>query len=172
MTLTTHTATGVLAAYWTGNPLLGFACAIILHYIFDAIPHGDEFLYWRHQHKPGDLFAVGIAAADLFGVILLILFLMHFSTISDPFFIIAGVVGGILPDALMMLHTRVGRRRKKPERGLFRWVEYAWLTFVYYHYEFHERVHDLIRTPIRFRYGIAAQLLYLTIFVIYMMKKT
>ena len=78
MTLTTHAAAGIVVAYWTGDPMLGFFAAILSHFILDMIPHGDEFIYWRLAENLYDPFGRRIAIADGSTTIALILITLLF----------------------------------------------------------------------------------------------
>ncbi|MFH1425983.1 MAG: hypothetical protein ABIG66_00960 [Candidatus Kerfeldbacteria bacterium] len=169
MTLTTHTATGMFVAYLTNDPILGFFAAMGSHYITDAIPHGDEFIYWRHVHKQRDAIALAYAGIDLFFVVFIIMVVLNFSTLSAPAVLALGAAGGILPDLLMTLNTLIKKRLNTSARGLSRIEQLAYLP-IRAHYHFHQFLHDLVRYPVRFRVGLFIQILLLIAFILYMVR--
>ncbi len=164
MTLTTHAAIGISVAQVTHNPLIGFALAFGVHYITDIIPHGDEFIYWRHVHNTKDLFAVMTGVADTVILLLLAYAVLLFQEPVYPMVIVAAIIGGILPDVLMTLHTKSRDHFGTPYTGVKRIVT-IYHEALLLHHTFHNFFHDMIRTPIRFRTGLVGQLLFLSLFV-------
>ena len=156
MTLSSHAAIGMVVATATRNPLLGFFGAAISHYLADMVPHGDEFLYLRHKYRGSDLLSILVSACDLFVLVVMLLAVLNSRQQHDPLLIIAGTIGGIMPDLLMLI-----QRDHKPKPGSS-WNPLAWLQngtwwLIGKHYAFHKACHDLIRTPIGFRTGVLYQ---------------
>jgi len=122
MTLTTHALVGAAAAALVPqNPLAGFCLGFVSHFAIDAIPHWHEGGMLRsareNPHDPldtdmvlgkeflGDLVFVGGDA--VFGLALAVaifgFWLFHLPLIA----IVAGVVGGQLPDALQFVYYKL-----------------------------------------------------------------
>lgn len=165
MTVTTHAATGILVTQWTSNPLIGFTVAILSHYLTDAIPHGDEFLYWRHVHNSKDILAIFSGAVDLFFLIVLFLSVVNFKDGVNTVLIIAATVGSVLPDVLISLYTQHSRSTEKKSRRILTYLPDLYHRFLRFHYQFHMLFHNVVRTPIRFRTGIFYQVLFLIWFM-------
>jgi hypothetical protein len=163
MTLTTHAAIGMLVAQTTNDPLLGFGLALASHYVADAVPHGDEFIYWRHVHNPRDTFTYMVAATDLFVLILIVLAAVNYRNPDQAGLLVAATIGGILPDLGMTLHTKM-RERLGPKTAGRGWVSTTY-RLLDRHNTFHRFCHDLMRTPMRFRTAIFLQAVFLSGFV-------
>jgi hypothetical protein len=164
MTLTTHAAVGMLVTQWTDSILIGFLFALTSHYLTDAIPHGDEFLYWRYVHNPKDAVALLAASADTFALILLLLTVVNYASPFNQTMLVAGVIGGVLPDLLMSLYTKqygpIGAPAEDPtkRKNLFQ-------RFLAAHFSLHMFFHNTMRIPIRFRTAITYQAAFLAAFV-------
>lgn len=165
MTLTTHAAAGMLVAQWTQRPLLGFFVGMLSHYILDAIPHGDEFIYWRAVHNLRDRFVLTIAAADTTALILLYMAVTRFKTDVDPLLMALGLLGGILPDLAMNVQTQVRIQLQQNELSP-RWERIARRIdrLLTPHDNFHKWCHDLVRTPVRLGFGLSYQLVFIVLF--------
>ncbi len=172
MTLTTHAAAGIVVAYWTGDPMLGFFAAILSHFILDMIPHGDEFIYWRLAENLYDPFGRRIAIADGSTTIALILITLLFKDHPQNDLIIWGALGGVLPDLLMTLYTHI-------EFGVFptaipglrKNIAESLFQIITPFQKFHGWCHDLIRTPIRLTQGYIIQVLFLGWYVFFFLTK-
>lgn len=162
MTLSTHAIVGVLIAQWSGDPILGFFLALSSHYLLDMVPHGDEFVYWRYIHNKNDVVAKSVATVDSVILATLITLLLSYTPdVAAGHLILAGAIGGILPDLLITTESVV--RRRKPKSG---WLSpFIWL--IDQHYRIHMFFHQLFFLPIRFRFALFIQLLALSLFVVY-----
>lgn len=167
MTLTTHAATGMLVAQYTSSPLLGFLAAMMSHYILDAIPHGDEFIYWRQMHHPKDPFAITVAVFDTLGSIAILLGVLQLAPQYTPMIMVVGAIGGVLPDVLMTIYSQTKRIHQEHPAGLQARTQDFFQRLLHIHYSFHMLFHDLMRTPIRFRTSVFLQLIYLVLFFQY-----
>lgn len=167
MTLTTHAATGVLVAQVTNQPLLGFTIALFCHYLTDAIPHGDEFLYWRHIHIEKDLLTLIYGALDLLALTMLTLLILNFGKSNDTVLLIAAIVGGVMPDLLTPLYNKLMHLEANNQLKLNTVWDRVYYNALKGHHDLHMFFHNLIQTPIRFRTGIALQLCFLGFFVYY-----
>ncbi|MBI2411373.1 MAG: hypothetical protein HYV32_05785 [Candidatus Kerfeldbacteria bacterium] len=167
MTLTTHAATGMIITQWTNNPILGFFAALMSHYLLDAIPHADEWIYWRHVHNSRDTIALIVAACDVFVLSILLIAVLNTHSGAESSRITAGVIGGILPDILITLHTKSRRKFRNAYHGIMQKLQHAYHFFLQKHYTFHMTFHNVMHAPIRFRTALFYQSLYIIWFVFY-----
>lgn len=113
MTLATHALIGAAAASFVPqNPALGFALGFASHFAADAIPHWDYPIYSASVHPNigapmkldmrllRDALDIGLDAA--LGLALAIYF---FATPAALSAILAGAIGGILPDPLQFVYA-------------------------------------------------------------------
>lgn len=150
MFLTVHGAAGVLIGLQTGNPFLAFILGLLAHYFFDAIPHGDEKMIADHYNVTREEIKkmVRIAIGD--GLILLLfLFILYYrGKIPASWPVLAGVIGGILPDFL---------------NGFYYLLKFKWLKF---HYDFHLWIHGVLdKFAVSFKTGLVIQAAILAILV-------
>ncbi|HLD22084.1 MAG TPA: hypothetical protein VJB65_04250 [Patescibacteria group bacterium] len=167
MMLTTHAAIGIMVTQWTANPLVGFTVALSSHYLTDVIPHGDEWLYWRHVHNTRDALALISAAIDLFFLIVITLIILNYTPQYQVSLITAAIIGGVLPDILMTLHTKNQHQFKKRYIGTLQKIQGCYHWFLKKQYTFHMEFHNLIHTPIRYRTSLIYQSIFLGVFLYY-----
>ena len=100
MFLTIHCTVGAIAGKYANNILLAFLSGFILHFIFDAIPHGDEKLLDDHNHprKKELILVASIAMLDGIVFLLTIGALWYFGKMPADWAVLSGVVGGAVPD--------------------------------------------------------------------------
>jgi hypothetical protein len=101
MFLTVHSAIGVAAteAFGVSNPAAAFVLGWALHYIGDAIPHGDERIGdWVLNSDRQVRRAVPFFAGDF--MVMTAAFLAYSSTTGFHWHLVAAVAGSILPDVL------------------------------------------------------------------------
>lgn len=155
----------MLVSQWTHSPVLGFILGATSHYIMDAIPHGDEFLYWRHKHLKKDALSLLVPAVDLLALLLLVTSVMFFH-VEDPELNIAllAATGGVAPDLLMIIGP-VGQGLTHPGKGPLRHLWFFVLRLMQIHWDIHKLFHDTVKTPIRFRTGIIYQAIFLLLFI-------
>lgn len=164
MTLTTHAATGILVTQWTNSLLLGFLIALISHYVLDAVPHGDEWIYWRHVHNRKDITATIVGSTDTLIMCLMLFLVFEFREGVNGALVAVATVGAIGPDLLITAHT-VNRDKFKKKYAQKETLTKWWHAFLLKHYTFHMFCHNMMHTPIRYRAAVAYQSVFLFCFV-------
>lgn len=108
MYLTVHAAAGAAIGATTDNLWLAFVLGIASHLLLDIIPHGDESITrWKlFKNKTSKI----AAAAVLDGIVLLAVFIYWLQNADFSLLpgILAGMFGGILPDALWGIYMLTG----------------------------------------------------------------
>ncbi len=99
MFLTVHSFTALTTIQFLKNPFLLFILNFILHYILDAIPHGDRGKKTTHGFKNDNFNILMMAILD-FIFVLIISFYFYQSYEFNIFKIILALSGAILPDLL------------------------------------------------------------------------
>ncbi len=115
MILATHAIAGAAIGRLTKNPLIAFALGFMSHFVLDAIPHWQYELKSRISSEDimaedmtlnakfiRDIFFVALDLAIGIFVSLLV-FGGWGAFINPPAPIIAGIAGGVLPDALQFV---------------------------------------------------------------------
>ncbi len=101
---TPHVLTGAAIGVATGNPILGFLGGLASHYLLDAIPHTDPGTWHFDEPFPPKITDrdLTIGFVDLGIAIGLVLWLAGEAPIvaAAP---IAGMIGGFLPDVLVVI---------------------------------------------------------------------
>ncbi|MFA6322729.1 MAG: hypothetical protein WCX71_04620 [Candidatus Buchananbacteria bacterium] len=99
---TVHGTVGAIIGKATGNIFLGFAGGFLAHFLFDAIPHGDENLIADADHiTPAEIrYAGAIGIIDLLVMIFLLIVLNQFGQLPTEWAVLSGMVGGLFPDFL------------------------------------------------------------------------
>lgn len=123
MILTTHAIVGAAAGRLVSNPLLAFALGFVSHFLIDAIPHWgyplaslirDEKNLLQKDMAMNRWFLrdLAIMAVDFCSGVILAIFIFQgkagFINFSLP--LLAGVMGGVLPDALQFAYFKIRRR--------------------------------------------------------------
>lgn len=100
MYLSVHATVGAIVGQQTGNPILAFGAGFASHLLLDIIPHGDGEKSGMPQTNKTIMIAASI---DLTALTLITLWLYRHTggTIFSPT-LIAGALGGMLPDALQL----------------------------------------------------------------------
>ena len=166
MTLTMHAVIGATITAWTGNPLLAFLIGLMSHYVSDAIPHGDEWVYWRHVHNKKDTIALVSATIDvlaLIGVWVAVITLRDWPSVTS---LSVAMFGAILPDLLIHVHNI-----HKPHftQATSRIIQ-TYYRALQAHYQFHMFCHNLAHTPIRYRTAIGYQVIAVIGFLLWWKK--
>jgi hypothetical protein len=104
MYITVHAAAGAAIGTLTLNPLLAFLGGFISHLILDMIPHGDEGIKNWSWFRTKLQRTIAAALIDFTGVLILFIFLMNRIDINIMASVIAGMAGGVAPDALWGFH--------------------------------------------------------------------
>ena len=146
MFLTVHGPAGALIGAFAPDPVSAFALGVLSHAVLDVIPHGDRSLGPQCAgptctHREEVRFMSRLAALD--GVIMCGVLAWALAPWRGfpALPILAGIVGGVLPDILQGLHKVVPR---------VRWLD--WCARV--HDYFHNRI---VRCDPPFRIGIIVQ---------------
>lgn len=146
MTLTAHAAMGAVIGETIGNPFLGFTIAIIIHFLVDIIPHGDNFLsnnfriLKRHRKQ-----ALAYVTTDAVCAILFILFIVNVRDVALIRPISMGILGSVFPDLLVGLYDLTKSK-------YLRWV-----------FRLHFAFHDVIikrHGDIPLKYALVVQIIF------------
>ncbi|MBI2050527.1 MAG: hypothetical protein HYT31_01860 [Parcubacteria group bacterium] len=148
MYITVHAAAGAALGTFTAHPLFAFIAGFISHLVLDMIPHGDETIKKWKLFRTVRLRIAAAALLDLIGVVLSLLFLVNNADLRFLPGMLAGMAGGIAPDALWGFHELTGT----PLLNAYR----AW----------HSKGHDFITTKkITLFQGFLVQLPLLAVFL-------
>ncbi|MBI4433893.1 hypothetical protein HY632_03900 [Candidatus Uhrbacteria bacterium] len=147
--MSVHAPVGALIGVWVKNPATAFVLGMLSHFLLDLIPHGDERLL---DHLPPGprmrrLFLYGglDAAVMSMGMVALFTPWKAFPEMG----VLAGAVGGVLPDILQ------GFRELMPTN-----------RFLHAYYRFHNFFHcEIIRYESPFVVGMLTQLATLIVVV-------
>ena len=105
MYISVHAAAGAAIGQFIGNPIIAFIAGIASHFLLDIIPHGDENINkWKFFKSPFKrLLAASMIDFFVLFVFLIIWMRLNFD-ISQLNGMVAGMAGGIAPDALWGFH--------------------------------------------------------------------
>lgn len=146
MFLSTHATVGALISTITESAPLAFFLGVVSHFLIDMIPHGDTHLHKNYKNGERVRRAIAYVVIDAIVMVGVVLWLTMAVRLGTPRAQMAGIIGGLLPDALVGLgeiwHTR-------------------WLSsFTRFHFFFHNYfVHR--RRDLAFRYGVTMQMIIL-----------
>jgi len=112
MFITIHAAAGALVGTEVSNPILAFVSGFLLHFVLDFIPHGDCEMgtkFWgllkkkfSEEEKIRSLAAYGMV--DYIALIFFIFYSIKNFHFAKDDTVIWGMIGGILPDLLVVLY--------------------------------------------------------------------
>ena len=151
---TIHGTTGAIVAKYSGNIFLGFILAIIMHFVFDFIPHGDEKLI-KDPLKPTKQelnFVAVIATLDMIILIIIMGILMYFNKLPADLIIAFGILGGLLPD---LINAACIILKFKFLRPLLK---------------FHEKIHNIIKFEMTLVQGLIFQIVIESLLIIWLIK--
>ncbi|MEK7566711.1 MAG: hypothetical protein AAB527_01070 [Patescibacteria group bacterium] len=132
MVLSTHAITGAaVASLNPARPFSGFVAGFVLHFILDAIPHwdykiksgsidpyvGSAFIFDRYFF--GDVLRI---VSDLALGVSISLAVFYFYWPAPIWAVLAGVAGGILPDALQFAYGRLHWRSLSLLQDFHFWI--------------------------------------------------
>lgn len=101
MFLTVHATVGAVLGKATPNPWVAFILGFISHFIVDMIPHGNEsVLVSGVTQKDRVRRLLMVVAIDGALVLALLAWWLFVLKVVNPWSVLAGVIGGVLPDAL------------------------------------------------------------------------
>lgn len=141
MFLTVHSAIGVTAVTAAGitNPAAAFAIGWALHYVGDAVPHGDERIGdWVLNGKRPVRRAIPFFAGDF--AVMSAIFAAYSVSAGWQWHLVAAVAGSILPDVLFGMEMVFRRNLFGPLSGL------------------HEKAHKLTGILLPLKLGMPFQL--------------
>jgi hypothetical protein len=105
MFVATHATVGALFGEVLPNhPLLTFALAFVVHFLMDLIPHGDSLLCHKFAKGEKTKLAVTIQITDMIVMVIFAVYLCTQVIVHQRFAVIMGIIGGVLPDALVALY--------------------------------------------------------------------
>src|SRR4051812_31540781 len=116
MTLATHAITGAaIASFMPTHPVAAFAAGFASHFLLDAIPHYDypifsDSIHPKKKDSPVKIDRTLIIDAIDFsvdGIIGIALSVYLFVFPASLIVILAGAVGGILPDPLQVVAKKI-----------------------------------------------------------------
>ncbi len=139
---TAHAAIGVAATsvFGINEPAMAFTVGWLLHYVADAVPHGDERLgSWAMRHKHPTRIMALIFAADFLVASLSIAVIGLVNGFSWPMLFAAA--GSMVPDFLLGMEMVFGLRTL------------SWLT------RFHILFHKFTGFIYSLKYGLLLQLI-------------
>lgn len=149
-----HGSVGLLLAQFTPNPVVAFVVGIASHYVLDAIPHGDtgikDWLHGGHAKRR----ILTVESLDLGITAIVILSLVSSHPTQWWLKLVAGAIGGILPDLLW------GVRFVLDSRGITLPIV---TRFLHWHDRWHSWGHAQHRYDIPFAAGIVLQLVALSV---------
>jgi len=141
MLITVHGAVGALIGENVNSTLWAFVLSFVIHFAMDMIPHGDKYqvAYFKKEKKLNKIVNLVIVDACL-GFIFLTFYMSNVkATGLNMAPIIAGIIGGILPDFLVAIYNL-------QKKYFFR------LNYV------HHRIHQLIKFDIPFKLAFVLQM--------------
>ena len=141
---------GVLIGQNVPTPGLAFCLGVASHFMLDLIPHGDSQLYKNYKDGQAVKKSVIYAATDSFVAIFLLIYLLESAPYASRGTMIAGVIGGIVPDFLVALGEGIKIR------------PLLWFQ------RLHIRIHDAIASRVgnlSLRAGIFMQLILLAVMI-------
>jgi hypothetical protein len=94
---------GALVGQNIPTPALAFTVGAVSHFILDMIPHGDSHLYHGFKLGIGVKKSVAYVLVDAVCSIGVFIYLLEVAPYASRGTLIAGVIGGVIPDLLVAL---------------------------------------------------------------------
>ena len=132
MMVTAHVAVGAAVGVATGNPLLGLAAGIASHFVCDMVPHFDAGSFMAPGKEIYGVREYVWAVADIVVSTGFIVIMARHS--SNPAALVAGGIGGALPD--ITFNTPFWSEWTREIPG-FKWL----------HHRIHENMHWTAPAP-------------------------
>lgn len=104
MYITTHAAAGAAIGQFISPIWLAFILGFISHLVLDMIPHGDEWIKNWKLFRTRMQRTAAASLIDLIGVIIMTIYWINHSDISQLAPMLAAIAGAIAPDALWGLY--------------------------------------------------------------------
>lgn len=126
MFLTVHGAAAILISEQTNSISLAFILCFISHFFLDFLPHENLSLrrWLKKEHEIKRYFFLALADFSLLTIVTSILFFKFI--FANPYIIIAGILGAVLPDVLWGLHKVTNWKFLKPYHNFHTWVHSIW----------------------------------------------
>jgi len=102
MLSSTHSFVGASAGKYIPNPILAFLVGILLHFVFDKVPH-----FWPKEEKYQGLMLV----LDTIATILIIATLLFLPGLHNRSGIVGGAFGGAFVDLCLVLTPNLNRSK-------------------------------------------------------------
>jgi hypothetical protein len=145
MFIITHAVTGMVIGQVVKSSPLAFIIGWIVHFIMDIIPHGDSNEYKKYKKTnivpKGQLYQIIFDNLVMFALIAYFLIFRVENAWWPTFW---GILGSVLPDALVGIHECKPNRLTRPFHRL--------------HFFFHNLITDR-RQDMRLRYALILQLI-------------
>ncbi len=138
-----HVFVGAAAGVATGNPYLALLAGVASHHLMDMVPHWDVGSFYAPADTPDKLSPRDLIIATVDGlasIAFVYLMVRNFGG-NDPWTLVAGSVGGVLPDVWHHIPLWKGWTRR---------VSQGWLRF-------HDENHSTVKQSKMF-WGVATQL--------------
>ncbi|HAZ16326.1 MAG: hypothetical protein A3H59_01050 [Candidatus Jacksonbacteria bacterium RIFCSPLOWO2_02_FULL_43_9] len=144
MYVTIHSVIGAGIGKFIPNPFIAFTIAVLLHFLCDAIPHGDSKNGLADNEKKKHMMIAFTIDSLAWIAVIGIIFL--FAPMTHPISMASGALGGLFPDLLRVPYL------------LFQW------KFFKKYCVFHDAIHRVVRYNIPMLAGIVEQSIVLAIF--------
>ncbi len=153
-----HGMAGIAIGSRLGNPILAFVLGIVSHFILDAIPHDSiEARDWENNGTDSFVKKIALEAmVDLWALLILLLVMQEGFKIYLDYSMIAGLVGGVLPDYVWGLTELLQIKNQALEK------------FKAWHTKIHTLIFKQIYIPIK--YTVAIQTIGLIVIILLMKK--
>ncbi len=137
---------GALIGQNVATPGLAFAVGAASHFILDMIPHGDSHLYHNYKQGVEKKRSLTYVAIDAIFSVIIFIYLLEVAPYASRGTMIAGVIGGVIPDLVVALGEAIRTRALHEFQVL------------------HMRIHDAIVVRLRnipLKWGILMQIVIL-----------
>lgn len=153
MFLTVHATAAVIVAQKVASPWLAFLAGFISHLILDAIPHGDETIFDRFDHKTKIKMFIILGMIDILVGLIWLNFLYQQGAFIITIATLAAILGSIIPDPLNFIYLI---------------TKHPWLKWIYKLND--EYTHNrLVKKPLPTAIGLSIQFLIFALFIFYLL---
>ena len=122
-----------VASLFPSNPALGFGVAFLSHFVLDTIPHWDYAIVMKNGNSDikdmdiefnknfiGSFIKISSDVALGLAVSLVLIFSLNLSSFSS---LIAGCLGGMLPDFLQLVYMKFKHEPLLSLQKFHRWIQ-------------------------------------------------
>lgn len=103
MFLVVHATIGAAVGNVVPDPASSFAINFFGHFLLDMIPHGDDHLYSEFKNGNNRVRILAATGLDIVLTAVLVAVILIFGNFETLASVIAGIIGGLLPDAFVGL---------------------------------------------------------------------